>query len=133
MEKRELKYIAWDKDMREMVSVSGIQFVPHSPKEKPCIIDQYNDIRDLEDVILMQYTTLKDILGKEIYEDYILEFGGTYIGDHYEKSGIGKVVFDDGCYMCTSLNHTFELTSISISNRQIKIKGNVHENPELLK
>jgi len=60
----------------------------------------------------MQYTGLKDKNGKEIYE-----------GDHFGEPNY-PVEFEDGAFW-----HEGELLRDNVHN---EIKGNIHENPELL-
>ena len=70
------------------------------------------------DVILMQYTGLKDKNGKEIYE-----------GDVVKTSlGIGKVCMRLGCWF---IEMQKELGYFHTD--EIEVIGNIYENPELLK
>lgn len=116
--KREIKFRAWDKDMKEMVFVSGIQFDPHSPKEKPNIIDERNDIRDLDDIELMQFTGLKDKNGKEVYESDIVKYMDYNEAGEVEFNDV--VEYHEGAFypVCERPSNEFEVI------------GNIYENPE---
>ena len=129
---REIKFRAWDKDMREMIMVSGIQFDPHSPLEKPNIIDERNDIRDLDEIELMQYTGLKDKNGKEIYGGDILK------SESWSKYGRqinpylivqwGKVG-----WIVEGYNGQMKVHPDLDVRTDYEIIGNIYKNPELLK
>lgn len=73
-----------------------------------------------DDFILLQFTSLKDKNGKEIYEGDIIE-NGDYIEDAHEyNTWIRVVEWDeqDACFR-------------GIDGERIKIIGNIFENPEL--
>ncbi len=80
----------------------------------------------LPHLIPLQYTTLKDVNGKEIYKDTIIEvwFGEEkliYVCDWYDE--IGAWVFrGNGEWLM--YEDVFETC---------KIIGNIHENPKLIK
>jgi uncharacterized phage protein (TIGR01671 family) len=121
MENREIKFRAWD-GLR--MTTSGIMFncstsileVPEGSKMK-----------------LMQYTGFKDSVGKEIYE-----------GDCYKTltEMVYTIFFKDGAF-CGGQNYEVAIP-IGFSeeknepdyewiSRQVKVVGNIYENPDLLK
>ena len=79
--------------------------------------------------IPMQYTGIKDFDGREIYEGDFVKY----------KSGIVKQIwFKDGAFRTnnskgSSTKSSNNLHSGKVFNLQMKIIGNVYENPELLK
>ena len=118
---REIKFRAWDKINKDMFNVESINF-----QERKV----YRDIvsyREFNDIELMQYTGLKDMRGKEIYEGGILfeSFGERYY----------KVIFENGSFRAEAAGdfdeYSFDL--IDIVAQGCEIIGNIYENPELLK
>lgn len=78
----------------------------------------------LEDYEINQYTGLKDISGKEIYEGDIVQRnmpGGVKF--------IGKVIFHESSFMIDNSKYKTHLFSYI---DEITIKGNIYENPDLL-
>ena len=66
---RDIKFRIWDIENKEMLEVQELDFEPTFYGGRIAIRpDQYSDYFDSEDMILMQYTGLKDKNGKEIYE-----------------------------------------------------------------
>ena len=88
----------------------------------------YSDYFDTEDMILMQYTGLKDKNGKEIYE-------GDIISNGYEKCIVVWVKEQAG-FMLKLTNKEYEKekwTNPMIDLRKDdEVIGNIYENPELL-
>lgn len=117
---REIKFRAWDKLNKEMFNVEIMDF-----QERKVYRDTVS-YRKFEDIELMQYTVLKDMREKEIYEGDILfeSFGEKYY----------KVVFENGSFRA-ELEGDFEEYSfdlIDVVAQGCEVLGNIYENPELL-
>lgn len=74
--------------------------------------------RNEEKYILQQWTGLKDINKKRIYEGDILECNGVNL----------KVYFEDGAFRVE-----YRIISQFILSNDVKVVGNIFETPELLK
>ena len=124
------KFRTWDKENNEMLSASKMWNIG-------LFISGYGDIWHIDDVhgifedvsdryILMQYTSLKDKNGVEVYFNDIVE---DEYGHRYE------VVFEGDCLRCNGLRRI--RGGHKPKNRwfgiDLKIIGNRYENPELLK
>lgn len=123
---RKLKFRAWngyrilkDKELRENAELLYT---------KAGSSDQYMyDILlpNSKDLILMQYTGLKDQNGKEIYEGDILDYGT------YSKF---EVLYNKGSFKIRRLK--FENGNVHLledcSFDDVKVIGNIYENSELL-
>ncbi|AQP65954.1 YopX family protein [Listeria monocytogenes] len=82
------------------------------------------DWYSFDDVVLMQYTGLKDKNGKKIFEGDIVDIS---VYDRLDWSSIkGKVVFLNGAWLVEDVGH-FAITLQSETN-EIEIIGNVHKN-----
>ena len=133
---REIKFRAWDKKLKKMLSVcivnieDGIVQAKHTTGTGTSFGGTY-EVRKFGTDMLMQYTGLKDKNGKEIYEGDILD-----VDDH--KRTVEVVWFSrGGCYDTTPLKITDELQAFrGLQNHdwnyRTKVIGNIYENPELL-
>jgi uncharacterized phage protein (TIGR01671 family) len=89
-------------------------------------------LTELKDVVVEQYTGLKDKNGKEIFEGDMLYLGGGV------KS---EIVFQDGGFGYYTSNRVEARCFISFAGHnwlkeileRFEILGNIHENPKLLK
>ena len=124
---RVIKFRAWDTDKKVLVhetdldilkTVFHICFMDEEIGPPPIIynIGRYNDN------VLMQFTGLKDMNGKDIYE-------GDIISD---PMGIGQIVFDSGSF-CIKWNDNPNESILILESELLEIIGNLFETPELLK
>ncbi|AVI19210.1 YopX family protein [Listeria monocytogenes] len=79
------------------------------------------DWYSFDDVVLMQYTGLKDKNGKKIFE------GDVGWDEHNECYGVVK--FEEGKFLYVWENIAEDLQEVADG---IEICGNIHENPDLL-
>lgn len=107
---KEIKYRAWEKNLKEMITVDSIDF-------ERKIINKECAWRMFSEVVLMQFIGLKDVNGIGIYEGDVCE---SLLGVK------GIVVFDKGEYKLKNEQSMYGITKLP------KIIGNVFENPELL-
>lgn len=103
-------------------------------KNEPCMVNDYNSKIYLEfmglnprgngyEVELMQFTGLQDVAGKDIYDGDILQL----------DSMVGIIQFVDAQFKIIFNSRGVRNDLIYfVKNEQIKIIGNIYENPELL-
>ena len=113
---REIKFRAWGKINKEMFNVKSINFQERRIYRNTVSYCKFNDIE------LMEYTGLKDMDGKEIYEGDILfeSFREEYF----------KVVFENGSFRAEADGYSLDLEDY---DDICEVVGNIYENPELLK
>ena len=94
------------------------------------------ELKDIKDGYqLMQYTGMKDVNGKEIYEGYIVTH--RYVGESYETFIVKFGEYDNNMtYEDYVQGVGFYLEDINNGDIEIfcnhKVIGNIYENPELL-
>ena len=121
---REIKFRVFDKKIGKIFKAHDLRFTAEEAIYEVChdtIRDdggKHWEFTDFKEVVLMQYTGLKDIEGKEIYEgDIILGYKNPHV-----------VTFADGAFYLTYKNSSVRL---SRTCGALKIIGNIFENPEL--
>ena len=119
---RELKFRAWSKSFKGIGNVYEIDLEPEFAESvcmdnlgsAPCL----HMTEPRKDVVLMQYTGLKDKNGKEIYE-------GDIVCPHYSVKTSWPVYFDRGRWLAGK-------DEMSLWSNVVEIIGNIFENSELL-
>jgi len=146
---REIKLRAWNKDMKHMVFPSlefGREIWPCFYKkittsetdEKGKTVELVLEMVSVDHILqsqefeVMQFTSLKDKNGKEIYE-------GDYIGYYYDGELIsGVVTWENAMFVVKEVNWDYEGKKQKPDplsewiEEGIEILGNVFENPEIL-
>ena len=127
---REIKFRAWNKLYKRMIEfVGAINFLDGK------VFDASNLYsRDLKYIDLMQYTGLRDKNGKEIYE-------GDIISADFDGEGMLFEVAWNNNAMAWDIKDKNGVFYFDIYEngspfkflKNIKVIGNIYENPELLK
>jgi len=124
MNNREIKFRAWDKIKKRMLSVYHLR--------KEGIIGMADNIISsqhckIDNVILMQYTGVKDRNKKEVYEGDIIKYVGRD-----GKFQVEEIVFIDGCFCRrTSMSDIPIGDTLYTPQIDFMIVGNIYENKEL--
>ena len=120
---RLFKFRAWVKEQNRMIKVFGFNehLVFEQTWDSPSIKE---NIFEIEDCHIMQFTGLIDKNGTEIYEGDINQYG--YVIKYCEE----KALF--GEYGTRNGIDYDILMSYPIDSKSQIIKGNIYENPELL-
>ena len=124
MTMREIKVRAWYKPYKQMCQVESLRFDGNGVYAAVLIEESFYDRRlvEADEIVIEQFTGLKDKNGTEIYEGDIL------IDDTGEPIEYWVVKFSDGGFVgeCAGVAESlFELTNL-------EVVGNIHKNPELL-
>ena len=128
---REIKFRAWHKEKKEIVDAEEIDFMN---KVINYIDNDYENNRQeirgayFEDIELMQYTGLKDMREKEIYEGDIVKLRANH--------GIGVIKYYDewGAVIVEYIKpRPLAVLGMNYYKEDIEVLGNIYENPELIK
>jgi uncharacterized phage protein (TIGR01671 family) len=141
---REIKFRAWDKKHKLMQALSNI-FKPMSEDMQTYINHDegichlfighgaFVGIEHPSDIVLMQYTGLKDKNGKEIYEGDIVEFqDDSSPDDNGEYGMIRDVVVYNSLTAQFMINSKKAYIGLEYSKNFMEVIGNIYENPNLL-
>ena len=120
------KFKAFLKDTKQIVDVKSIFF------ENEVARVTHNEFYQFEDIILMQSTGLHDKNGVEIFELDIVE----HLDFNSNEISKSEVRMLKGCfYLVISVDgFKYDVPMMDLKDDEciLEIKGNVHENPELL-
>ena len=104
---REIKFRAWDELQKKMFPVLEMKLVINIPN-----------------MILLQFTGLKDKNEVEIYEGDIVRS---------DKGGLGKIFWDkEGARFKVEWYKEDKFTHLELLVEACEVIGNIYENPELL-
>lgn len=135
---REIKFRAWDKYEERMGEVSFIKYsnvqyhqVSARFNQKERVVDEWFNFGSedgSDNIILMQYTGIKDCNGVEIYEGDILNVSKEYSGSFSPT----QVIFENGAFR-TQISHMHNPVPLTEERAlTLEIIGNIHQNKELL-
>ncbi|EAC5135333.1 hypothetical protein FSB91_08130 [Listeria monocytogenes] len=121
---RAIEFSVFIKETKEMLPVTDLSFVTKEVGVSGCYEANClmcTDLYSFDDVVLMQYTGLRDKNAKKIFE------GDIGWDEHNECYGVVK--FEEGKFLYVWENIVEDLWEVADG---IEICGNIHENLELL-
>lgn len=119
MKAREIKFRMWNKKDVYMEELSFPWMIDHEE------VWNINTKKQLKNVVLMQYTGIKDKNGEDIYEGDIIKWGiegGEWINEVRFYGGAVWIFVDGEIH-----------TILSEYRGKYEVVGNIYENPELIK
>lgn len=138
---REIKFRAWIERYQKYMPVAMIYFEPILGKiDYIEVVATGGDWAKFypEEVILEQYTGLKDKNGKEIYEGDIVEQFVCGVHQFKGKECGRKTLWqvrwneEECCFELHYLSGSLFGDSMMSNSDEYEVIGNIHENPELL-
>lgn len=122
---RKIKFRAWDKEIEEM-----FYNVEHT--HDGCLISttSFGGILDCPRLYaVMQYTGIKDIYSKRVFEGDIVKI----ILSQGNDTHIGKVIYyeDNACFLVETAKGDY-FTFMSSDIKSVEVLGNIYQNKELL-
>jgi len=134
---REIKFRAWNVKYKEMWDVNGLSWVidKHYDEPERDVSSMIQSITSgnrasenpANNVILMQYTSLSDKNGTDIYDGDIVE----YIDGEFSFKAVIKWAGWNWYMEGIDVNDNFNFEDTL--PQEIEVIGNIYENPELVK
>lgn len=132
--KREIKFRAWDKENGCWASIDSVALCDDG--SVAYLLPEEDDMPPYleEDVEIMQYTGLKDVNGKPIYEGDIVNVTWSCDDTEGENYAIAYDPNNDGYSAFDFVDWYEDMNGLSCAyiDGQITVIGNGFENPELL-
>jgi len=130
---RSIRFRAWNDDTKEMFQMGKFSLEAYTPDGEEYWLNapSFNEHGDYNELILMQFTGLKDKNGKEIYEGDLLDFDADEWNAEFIRENAREFVvevvppiskFIWGWPLC---GHPRDVS------RWRQVVGNIHETPEL--
>ena len=91
-------------------------------------VDQYH----YQDCPVMQFTSMKDSEGTDIYEGDIVQYSTQHSGDTYSERCIVEYNPEFAWFCCKTVKGHHRQTLGAHKHLEVKVLGNIYENPELL-
>lgn len=132
---REIKVRAWHKPYKQMCQVESLRFDGNGVYTAVLIEESFYDRKlvEADEIVIEQFTGLKDINGAEIFE------GDIIFQKPLSKNSIGwvgKIIFKQGAFMAEVYERGKAVMWLFLSEfrpeKTCEVVGNIHENPELL-
>lgn len=124
---RELKFRAWDIELKHMIVDSPISMAGIMQKHIRKSVDPNGKLIGGQYVI-MQFTGLVDANGEDIYEGDVVEYPDYYAADEEEFTNMGEIIYEDGYFGVTNRETNDEM----LCDMELRVAGNIYQNPELL-
>lgn len=141
MAMRELKVRAWHKPYKQMCQVESLRFDGNRVYTAVLIEEPFYDRKlvEADEIVIEQFTGLKDRNGTDIYEGDIIQFefwNEKYYRQIAYNSAIASyeaitVASPTSKKLRQKAKYSFS-ELYKISSKGFKVVGNIHENPELV-